>query len=155
MNIAQVRLESVTGEPVGVDGQVALTVDRIGGHSFLVLRDIKGDGIIGSDFLTARGVTVNYDKGQLRLGQKCMPLFQQGTEYVIPPLGAMRDTQGRHVEAALMHPCQGLGPTLPRNSSKGCMVFRPYEIHQVYVYLILISINTAPQVSPPPLFGWL
>ncbi len=76
LKIAQVRLESVTGEPVEVDGQVSLTVDGIGGHSFLVLKNIKGNGIIGSDFLTARGANVDYDKGQLRLGRKCMPLFR-------------------------------------------------------------------------------
>ncbi len=60
LKISEVRLESVTGQPVSIDGEIQLTIDGIGKQSFLVLDRIKGDGIVGSNFLKNQGATIDF-----------------------------------------------------------------------------------------------
>lgn len=55
MKITDVRLESVTGEPVKIDSELGLTIDGGRQQKFLVLPGIRGDGILGAIFLGGKG----------------------------------------------------------------------------------------------------
>ncbi len=87
LKISEVKLESVTGQPVAIDGEIQLTIDGIGKQSFLVLDGIKGDGIIGSDFLKNQGATIDFAKFRLRVGQKHVPMFKQCSADECPLIG--------------------------------------------------------------------
>ncbi len=82
LQIASVELRAVTGQPVAADGEIMLVVDGHGRQKFLVLPELGGDGILGSDFLQDRGAVVDYEKGQMIVGRRRVDRY--------PPLGEVR-----------------------------------------------------------------
>ncbi len=74
IQIASVELRAVTGQPVVANGEITLVIDRHGRQKFLVLPELRRDGILGSDFLQDRGASVDYERGQMIVGQRHVPI---------------------------------------------------------------------------------
>jgi len=56
-----IRLETLTGQKIETDGQVDLTLDKIGDQSFIIIPDMENEGILGNDFLEQYKAKIDYE----------------------------------------------------------------------------------------------